>query len=191
MKSIITRFFRLIKVTIALSLAALSALGFSHARGYIEPPVVLVSEPKRERPLTEIIDEVAAEFGISSLLIEAIIRHESGYRDDASRFEAHYLPRAAKLTANKEAQRHWASSWGLMQIMGTQAPRFGLNSWSELIDVETNIRVGTQILKECIDRHRQKPKRERLRSALVCYNGSKDYPPRVFSALGEIVSERL
>lgn len=84
-----------------------------------------------------------------------------------------------------------AHSWGLCQIMGVVAFEHGFrgrNLW-ELLDIETNVRLGAQIYAHKRANVRQKfpsaNDSERERQTLLAYNGGGDldYPNRVLKRL--------
>ncbi len=170
--------------------------GASHAYGFYRPPkeivekIIQVPVVAPKRPVRELINNVANDYGIPPLLFEAVVKHESAYRVNASRFESHHMKRAAKFTKIPEQQRHYATSWGLGQVMGWHAPKYGLE-WHDLLDPETNLKVSADILSKCIERHKSKKPIDKIKGALVCYNGSDQYPPRVLFSLGEILAERM
>lgn len=181
----------------AVAVGTAFGLGLTTAWGFIEPAVRYVKVPvevevkAQPKPVHELIKQTALDSGIPALLLEAVVRHESNYRVDAIRYEAHHLGRAAKITNDQELQRMYASSIGLMQVMSWHAPHYGLK-WYQLLDPETNLKVGADILATCIERHKTKKGREKIRLALGCFNGDADrYPPKVFAAMGEILAESL
>lgn len=181
---------RLIKFCMLVTLATLATFGGLQAKGWLEPPIEYVEVSPGEKPISQIIRDVAHEHGVSPLLVEAIIRHESRYDAEALRFEAHHEKHAAKHAKTPEQRRMYASSVGLMQVMAWHAPRYGL-TWSDLLNPETNIRVGTDILAQCQKKFGS-GNVSKLKQVLGCYNGDPNkYPPKVFEALGEIVAERL
>jgi hypothetical protein len=52
--------------------------------------------------------------------------------------------------------------------------------------------VTAEIISECLERHGNKNKRDRVKFALGCYNGDPvKYPPRVFAAMGELIAEGM
>lgn len=66
----------------------------------------------------------------------------------------------------------WTSSHCALQIMGWNAPRYGL-TWQDLKNPETCAEIGMNILANC------KAKKGSWFGALECYNGSKKYAREV------------
>jgi soluble lytic murein transglycosylase-like protein len=85
--------------------------------------------------LDPIITEIGNRYGIEPALIKGVIKTESNWDVNASRFEAH-----------KED-----ASWGLMQVMLSTARKVLNNpnlTTTQLINPKTNIEAGTKILAE-------------------------------------------
>jgi len=150
---------------------------------------IRVPAAPRERAVEELVEEIPPRYGIPSLVVGAIIKRESGGRRDALRFEPGQLSRAAKLTNDPQLRRAYATSWGLMQVMGFHAPGLSI-SYSELLDAETNIEAGCAILARCLERSKPGGKVDRLRAALVCFNGSPAYADAVLASVGAQLLDR-
>lgn len=189
------RLIRLLKIAIWTPPMVLMMAGGSYVYGVLKPPVRLVDREvtveveKKQKPLKELLNTIPPQYGISPLLMAAIIERESGGRANAIRFEPSQMGRAAKFSKNPDEQRMYASSHGLAQIMGWWSPEFNLN-WSQLYDPETNITTASQILKRCFDRAKEKSKVDQIRSACSCYNGSTVYGEAIVNRLGELLIER-
>lgn len=173
-------------------LAAVVILGLTGFAALREPKIKIVTEtvevPKQQKPLKELIQTIPPKYGISPLVMAAIVERESNGQADAIRFEPGQMARAAKISKHPDKQRAYASSHGLAQVMGWWAPEFNLK-WFDLYEPETNIEVASAILKKCADKQKAKSKVERLRGALGCYNGSTVYADAVMRRIGEQLIE--
>jgi len=149
----------------------------------------------------------AVENDISPQLFVALILNESSGDPLATRWERRFYIRYIadkpldQLTrTNVRELDHYedqmfrlslAYSWGLCQIMGVVAFEHGFrgrNLW-ELLDVETNVKLGAEIYAHKRNLVRQKNPSandaERDRLTLLAYNGGGDaeYPNRVMKRL--------
>lgn len=150
----------------------------------------IVQVEKPEPSIEELLKTLPTQYSIDPVLVASMIEQESGYKKDAIRFEPGQMGRAAKLTKNPEQQKMFASSHGLMQIMGWHAPKYGL-SWADLYKTQTNFELGLTILKNCIDRNKEKQGYEKYYSALACYNGSETYSEIVMKRYAKVlINER-
>ena len=189
------RLIRILKIIVWTPPAVLMLAGGSYVYGVLKPPVqfvdraVTVEVERPAKPLKELLNTIPPQYGISPLLMAAIVERESGGKANAIRFEPGQMSRAAKFSRNPDEQRMYASSHGLAQIMGFNAPGLGLN-WAQLYDPETNITAASKILKSCMDRHKGKSKVDQIRSATACYNGSDIYGNAIVNRLGELLIER-
>lgn len=186
-----------IKVLVFSALLISSVVGALTVRDFITPPERIVEVPReievpeRPRSVDELVAEIAPRFEVSPLVVAAIIDQESNGERSAIRYEPGQVKRAQKITRNEQQQRMYASSHGVMQIMGWWAPEFKLE-WSDLYDTRTNIELGCAILRRGLDRHQGKPKYARLRAALGEYNGSLEYADAVLARIGrKLIEERL
>lgn len=107
---------------------------------------------------------------------------------NAIRYEPSQMARAQKITSNPEQQRQYASSHCALQIMGWWAPKYNL-TWSDLYDPETCFEVGMNILANCHERQKG-TKVDKIRGALICYNGSEKYADVVLARIGTLLIER-
>ena len=189
------RLIRILKIIIWTPPAVLMLAGGSYVYGVLKPPVkfvdraVTVEIERQEKPIKELLNTIPPQYGISPLLMAAIIERESGGRANAIRFEPGQMGRAAKFTKNQDEARMYASSHGLAQVMGWWAPEFQL-TWAQLYDPETNITTASKILKRCFDRTKAKSKVDQIRDAASCYNGSTIYGEAIVNRLGELLIER-
>lgn len=154
--------------------------------------VVKVMVPEPRKTFAQLAAEIPAEYGIPEDIIAVLLEKESGTggRMSAIRFEAHHMSRAGKLTKNSDEQRMYASSLCAMQIMGWHAPSYDLR-WSDLLEPETCLRVGSDILRKCLDRHAGKTPLERIRQAAICYNGAESYGNHFVKLLGQRLISRM
>ncbi len=122
-----------------------------------------------------LIDEFSKTFKIDSNLIAAIIKVESGGNAWVSRFEpdikSFYLPRAfARKCGQTETteQIQQGMSFGLMQILGLTARRFGFDQpLGRLFDVPTNLYYGSKLLEELKGRY------ETVSDQVAAYNAGR------------------
>jgi soluble lytic murein transglycosylase-like protein len=107
------------------------------------------------KELRILIEGKAAERGVDPDLVEAVIMTESSGRYLSARFEkGFYKTYVEKLPVKESWKMFYATSWGLMQIMGLVAYEMGFpNNPVELMDPETNLRYGIQFLKRKIDKY--------------------------------------
>lgn len=148
----------------------------------------------------ELATAAAAEAGLNSALVEAIVSVESAGRPWAVRYEPLYrwtmpqAPRPAGCTADTEAVMQ-RTSWGLMQIMGALARELGHEGWlTELVDAELNLRLGCAHLKRLTARFGE---RYGLEGVIAAYNAgsprkkpggqwvNQGYVDKVLAALGQ------
>jgi soluble lytic murein transglycosylase-like protein len=149
--------------------------------------VVTIEKP--EPTVAELLKEIPPLYGISPLVMAAIIDRESAGQRASIRFEPGQMDRARKISKNPEQQRMYASSHGLAQVMGWWAPEFRI-SWADLYDNRTNIEIACAILKKGLDRHQNLPKAKQLHAALTSYNGSTVYADAVMRKLGDSLIDR-
>lgn len=188
------------KFMLSLYVAALSIIGVSAVTGAayvggvlpenvrVEQVEKLIHVERPKRTIEELLKEIPEKYGISPLLAAAIVDQESGGRMNAIRYEPSQMARAAKITSNPEQQRQYASSHCALQIMGWWAPKYNL-TWSDLYDPETCFEVGMNILANCHERQKGN-KVEKIRGALICYNGSEKYADVVLARIGTLLIER-
>lgn len=160
---------------------------------YVDRKVEVKVTPS-PRETEEIVNDLSQHHGVSSLLVKAIIRIESGkaLRADRIRFEERWYRSLKRVPGETdEEMRLRASSFGLMQIAYFNAKRCGIKNFREALDPEANIDCGIRVLKEGLDRHKGEAPAEATRKALGEYNGdsSGQYAARVLGAVGEIVIE--
>lgn len=143
----------------------------------------------------------AAKYDVSPQLISAVILQESNGNQFAQRYEHAFFLRYIDTRRREELlgyvptasptldteKRNRAFSWGLMQVMGQTAREmgFGLNDLARLVDIQTNIDLGTQILAR-----NMRAAKSDIRAALLRYNGGANvkYPDEVAARIssGEV-----
>ena len=150
---------------------------------------------------------VATEHDIQRELFVALILNESSGNPFATRWERRFYIRYISQKSLEQLVPHHRSldnyeeqllrislaySWGLCQIMGIVAVENGFRGqqmW-ELLDVETNLKLGARIYAGYRDgilkTQKGLPAGELVKRALLRYNGGGDleYPDRVFKRLG-------
>jgi hypothetical protein len=142
----------------------------------------------------DFVEKYAGKNGLDPILVEAVIWQESMGNPLAVRHEPRWKywvvwssgkpfrgslvdfphPPGVSRATEKACQ---AMSWGLTQVMGGVAREIGYlgQFLTGLLDPETNIQFGCEFLARCI--------RERsgdVRLGLVRWNGSVEYPDKVF-----------
>lgn len=108
-----------------------------------------------------IIEEMTEKYGVSSRVVYALIKVESGGDPFATRFEPRYKAfykqrefAQENLITVKTEEVHQATSWGLMQVMGGTARRLGLQApIPVLIDPANNIEFACKLLQELQERY--------------------------------------
>lgn len=102
--------------------------------------------------LTPVVESIALRYGVDPNLIKGIIKQESNWDVNASRYEAHLKD----------------SSWGLMQVLlQTAKETLGNNSLtiSQLISPEINVSAGTAYIAKQLSRYGGN-----VRDAIAAYN---------------------
>ena len=133
--------------------------------------------PHPEKPLSTLINETATRHKLPSILLASLIMQESGekLRTDRVRYEEHLQARFKCKPYETEAEcRAYASSWGLGQVVYGIWHKFcGLDSYSDLLDPETNLNCAASILRECLDRRKESSNFDKVRGCLSEYNGDR------------------
>lgn len=187
-------FFRAVYGFSVLLVMGCALTGAAYVGGMIPETVKEIEVPKliqvhKPTPgLKELIETVPPVYGVSPVLAAAMTDQESGGRMDAIRFEPSQMTRAAKYSKNPEQQRMLSSSHCALQVMGYNAARLGI-SWADLYDPETCFEAGMKVLKECLDRHKDKKKYDQIYNALTCYNGSERYAQLILGKIGRALIE--
>jgi len=78
-----------------------------------------------------------------------------------------------------------ATSWGVMQVMGQTAESMGVK-WQELLDLETNLRVGAVHLSNCL-RHEG----GKLERGFACYNAGPEPSHRQYPASSVVYAKKV
>lgn len=102
--------------------------------------------------LTPVVESIAIRYGVDPNLVKGIIKKESNWDVNASRYEAHLKD----------------SSWGLMQVLLQTAKEVLGNTGltiSQLIAPETNIAAGTGYIAKQLGRYGGN-----VRDAIAAYN---------------------
>lgn len=121
------------------------------------------------------IEGAARKFSVDPHLLAAIMMQESGGNPSAARLERGYMARYVSGNPRWDAARRmgWtdeqlATSWGLMQVLGTTA-------WADLgahyppsriVEPDLNVRLGAKYLRKMLDRYGGD-----TFAALLAYNG--------------------
>ena len=186
--AIVTFFYRVLKVISFAGIIACSAcalLHFGAKNGYrtaaatIKPITKIVEVEAPTPSVDELLNEIPRQHGIPREVIEVLIEKESaGRRSDDKRCEwqsDYWLSQAKKITNDPEQRDAYRCSYGVMQVAGWHAPRYGL-TWADLTDVRTNVEVGTAIFAACYNQAKDQQTRgisyDALRRAYRCYNGA-------------------
>ena len=102
--------------------------------------------------LTPLVESIAIRYGVDPNLVKGLIKQESNWDVNASRYEAHLKD----------------SSWGLMQVLLQTAKETLGNTGltiSQLISPETNIAAGTAYIAKQLSRYGGN-----VRDAIAAYN---------------------
>lgn len=102
--------------------------------------------------LTPIVVAIANQYGVDPDLVKGLIKQESNWDVNASRYEAHLND----------------SSWGLMQVLlSTAKSTLGNDSLTiaQLINPETNVTAGTKFIASQLKRYNGN-----VRDAIAAYN---------------------
>ena len=131
-----------------VDLPASAVKGFETVLQADAPPPPPKPQPKPvEKPLPELVDDLAAEFGLHPALIHSIISAESNYQADA--------------VSHKGAI-------GLMQLMPETAQELHVDPYQP----NENVLGGVKYLREMLERYRGKP--DQLLRALAAYNAGPE-----------------
>jgi len=133
-----------------------------------------------ERPLPELIEQVAGELKIPAIALQAVVDKESAGGKALYRFEPEVFKRRESIDRGSEDERRMlASSHGVGHVMGFNArPRCNIG-WDKLYDTYTGLSCGARILRQNLDRYKDvKDPAARLRLAFRDYNGSGDMAER-------------
>jgi len=158
------------------------------------------SSPEPAPSIEKLIQKTSKANHISPLIAKAIIKIESNkLRTDRIRHESHLLNKFKKEKwMNPIEHQALSSSWGLMQIIyGYHKDACELDSYSDLLDPETNIKCGLTVLQGCLKANQEGNTTElnKLRKALICYNGkgekAKQYADKVLDTLLEVSVESM
>jgi len=117
--------------------------------------------------LSPIINEVGGKYGVDPALIKALIKQESNWDVNASRYEVH----------------KGDASWGLMQLLLNTARYVLGNSnltTTELIQPRVNIEAGTKFISQNLNRWKN------LDDAIAAYNAGS---PRRDPKTGKYVNQ--
>lgn len=141
------------------------------------------------QPLTALIKSISHEQGINPIITWAIVERESNFNPAAIRFEDGMMPKNADPQTRMKYSSH-----GLMQVMGFNAAKCGLQ-WNELYDRAKNLRCGLSILRANLKSAKGKTPAERLRVALRMYNGrgpaAENYSDAVMGAIADALLQNL
>lgn len=114
-----------------------------------------------------LIDRAAAAHGLDPALVRAVVAAESGGDTFAIRYEPRFFDRYVQSDPTVKARtpctletekRARATSWGLMQVMGSTARGLGFDRafLSRLSDPETGLEYGCRYLARLAGLHRQR-----------------------------------
>lgn len=138
--------------------------------------------------LRQLIHRICRERRIDPILVEAIVWQESNYNPYAVRFEKEYYennsrnetikclkkynPHLSILCSVHTERMSWATSWGLMQVLGETARRLGFIGafMAGLCDPSEGIEWGIRYLQKQITRYDSD-----VIKAISAYNAGKTW----------------
>lgn len=125
--------------------------------------LMLLGEFLMDSSLTNLIENTAVAYGLPVALVFAIVQVESSGNPWASRYEEGFFWRYVEGRGHTvwngcsrdTEERHRATSWGLMQIMGQTARERGFSGpfLTELCDPSMGLQMGCLHLTHLIDRY--------------------------------------
>ncbi len=198
-----SRSFKVRAIILSAKLTALTAtmiglgqatnIGLAYARDAINdaqlwveaqltPKTVTTVVDPNDASMDDLIEAAARRRGISPALARAIAQVESAGGRYVYRFEPALYEAMKGLRVSDSERRALASSHGVMHVLGRNAQRCGLQ-WSQLYIPRLGIDCGIKILSDCLSRTKT------VDRALICYNGSPEYPDKVKIALANAVIE--
>lgn len=130
----------------------------------------------------DLVAKFSNRYGLTAPLVCAVCEQESSWNVWASRYEPEFERRyLAAWGSNPTEQKHRATSWGLMQVMGQTARELGYNHLlPALCDPENGLDLGCKKLRQCLDAVGGD-----FTAALLRYNGgsNQNYPVQVLARL--------
>lgn len=111
-------------------------------------------KPYEYRGRPGVFSQAALEFGLSANMLAAVALQESSYRPWAVNIQGRAYYPSSKEAALKLISRVKGKSYdlGVMQINSFWIRKFNLDP-AEVLEPDTNVRLGAWILRSCIDRH--------------------------------------
>jgi len=140
--------------------------------------------------IKNVIRTNAEKYGINPLVVEAMIHVESAGHAYATRYESRWrwflttrkFSRSI-LSSDKTERVHQATSWGLMQVMGTVARELGFKGrMPELCKPDIGVKYGVMKLASQLKRQKN------LKDALSAYNSGR---PANKSKAGRLYAEKV
>lgn len=203
-KEIQTKSFKFRAIILGVKLSALTAtmiglgqatnIGLAYARDAISdaqlwveaqltPKTITTVIDPNDASLDELIDAAARKRGIPPALARAVAQVESAGGRYVYRFEPALYEQMKGLKISDSERRALASSHGVMHVLGRNAQRCGIQ-WPQLYMPRLGIDCGIKILSDCYNRTKN------IDRALICYNGSPEYPDKVKIALANEIIQR-
>lgn len=154
--------------------------------------------PKEALSAEQMLEGAAREYRLPFKLLLAVAHQESGesLRLDRMRYEPRLrqlggFPKPPSHLVNESERRLWWSSHGLLQVVwGFHAESCNIHSHADFY-TQRGVNCGAKVLRDCLDRWGDRRGSEKLKLALICYNGSEAYAKQVIERFAGLVAEDL
>lgn len=192
------RTFKLLLVTLSI-IPAVGLYGFSYRLYTDSAPTLELSDSER---FTALVASVPDRTGIPLEVVHCQLELESGSRTGesllaAKRYEHHHLRYAQQITDHLDQQKEYASSHCGFQIMGwhmkldLDGKPLDRGPWYSLYQPEVCVAQYERIMGSCMSKSSSESRYQQIRTAGICYNGSKGYGEQLVDCVARKAVERL